>query len=244
MIDPYFNRLIAIEAMLQSPHSITCNDGLNLLDELLKENCEDPEFLEKIRTMAKENSQLETRILGMVYQVQHPTKVVLPKHALQTREEVDNMTSSVSKLFISYSHKDEGFKDELITMLSGLQRQGVIDTWQDRLIKPGAEWFNEIHTAMEECNMAVLLVSPDFIASRFIQEKELVHLFQRRVEEGLRVIPIIVRPCLWESEPAIQRLQVLPKNAKPVISFSGDNGDRDQVWMDISKAIENLAKSL
>jgi len=159
------------------------------------------------------------------------------------KEDILEKAKSIApKIFVSYSHKDESFKDELVTMLAGLQRRGVIDTWQDRRIESGAEWFDAIHNAMKECNMALLLVSPDFVASRFIQEKELAHLFQRRVEEGLRVVPIIVRPCLWQSEPVIKDLQALPKDGKPVISFSKENGDRDQVWAEIGKVVENFAQ--
>lgn len=148
------------------------------------------------------------------------------------------------KIFISYSHKDEIFKDELVTMLNGLQRRGIIDTWQDRRIEPGSDWFAEIEKAMKECEIAVLLVSSDFLASRFVQEVELNQLFQRRIEQGLRVVPIIIRSCLWQEEPVIKDLQALPKDGKPVISFSKENGERDQVWTDISKAIENVAKNL
>ena len=50
----------------------------------------------------------------------------------------------MTKVFISYSHKDEEFKDELVTMLAGLQRQGFIDTWQDQRIEEGDEWYQAI----------------------------------------------------------------------------------------------------
>lgn len=151
--------------------------------------------------------------------------------------------NSPLKLFISYSHKDEEFKDELITMLTGLQRQAVIDAWQDRRIEEGAEWYQAIQDVMNECDLAILLVSQHFIASRFIQDDELPRLLQRRREHGLRVVPIIVRPCKWQSEPMLKDLQALPKDGKPVIKFSKDNGDRDQVWEEIATAIEERAKT-
>jgi internalin A len=147
------------------------------------------------------------------------------------------------KLFISYSHKDETFKDELVSMLEGLQRQGIVDTWQDRRIEPGDEWNKSIHDAMDECDLALLLVSRDYIASRFIQEQEQPKLLQRREEMRVRVIPIIVRPCKWQSEPVLKDLQALPKDGKAVITFSPDNGERDQVWTDIATAIEKRAKA-
>ncbi len=146
------------------------------------------------------------------------------------------------KIFISYSHKDEEFKDELITMLAGLQRRGVINAWQDRRIEEGDEWYQEIQDAMNDSDLAILLVSASFIASRFIQDEELPKLLKRRIEGGLRVVPVIVRSCLWQSEPVLKDLQGLPRDGKPVITFSRDNGDRDQVWTDIAKAIERRAK--
>ena len=86
--------------------------------------------------------------------------------------------------------------------------------------------------------MAVLLVSSDFIASRFINDKELPDLLKRREEEGMIVIPIIVRDCLWHHEPVLKDLQALPTDGKPVIEFSEATGERDRVWTEIAQAIE------
>lgn len=158
------------------------------------------------------------------------------------RKKDDDMTSPL-KVFISYSHKDEEFKDELITMLAGLQRQGVIDPWQDRRIEEGDEWYQSIQDAMNNCDLAILLVSQHFIASRFIQDDELPRLLQRRREQGLRVVPIIVRPCKWQSEPALSGIQGLPRDGKAVITYSKDNGERDQVWADIATVVEKRAKA-
>ena len=147
-------------------------------------------------------------------------------------------TSSALKIFISYSHKDESFKDELVTMLAGLQRRKIVDAWQDRRIEAGDDWNESIETAMNECDLALLLVSPDYLASGFIQEQEQPIILERREDTKTRVIPIIVRPCMWLSEPALSGIQSLPRDNKPIISFSKDNGDRDQIWTDIAQEIE------
>ena len=127
--------------------------------------------------------------------------------------------------------------------VEGLQRRGIVDTWQDRRIEPGDEWNKSIQDAMDQCDLALLLVSPDYIASRFIQEEEQPKLLQRRQEMKARVIPIIVRPCTWKSEPVIKELQVLPKDGKAIITFTPEDGARDQVWTDIATAIEERAKA-
>jgi hypothetical protein len=48
-----------------------------------------------------------------------------------------------------------------------------------------------------------LLVSPEFLASRFIVEEELPAL----VEHGVRMPPVLLRDCLWEKEPLLARGQ-------------------------------------
>ncbi|MCZ6677459.1 MAG: toll/interleukin-1 receptor domain-containing protein, partial [Candidatus Poribacteria bacterium] len=148
------------------------------------------------------------------------------------------------KIFISYAHKDEAFKDDLVLMVDSMQRQGIIDAWQDRRIEAGDEWYQAIQGAMNECDLALLFVSKHFLASRFIQDKEITRLLQRRKEEGMRVIPIIIRPCMWMSEPVLKDLQALPQDGKPVITFSEENGERDLVWVEIAEEIERQAKAL
>ncbi|HEY0606431.1 MAG TPA: toll/interleukin-1 receptor domain-containing protein, partial [Herpetosiphonaceae bacterium] len=129
-----------------------------------------------------------------------------------------------------------------VTMLAGLQRRGIIDAWQDRRIEAGDEWNQSIQDAMNECDLALLLVSANYLASRFIQEEEQLKLLLRRQHMQLCVIPIIVRPCVWQSEPVLKDLQALPKDGKAVITFSKTNGKRDQVWADIASVIEQRAQ--
>jgi small GTP-binding protein len=147
------------------------------------------------------------------------------------------------RIFVSYAHVDEPFKDELVTMLAGLQRSGVIDAWHDRRIEPGQDWLAAIKGSIADCDVALLLISPNFIASPFVNDEELPDLLERRKAEGMVVLPIIVRDCLWQSEPILKDLQALPKDGKPIISFQAATGERDQVWKQVSQAIEKLAKS-
>ena len=151
------------------------------------------------------------------------------------------MSNTTPKIFISYAHKDEEFKDELLVTLGSLKRRGIIDTWQDRMIQAGDEWYQAIETAMNECDMAILLISRNFLASKFIQDEEIPHLLERRKKEGMRVLPIIIRPCTWAGEPVLKDLQAMPRDGKAVITFAEDTGERDQAWTEIAEVIERLA---
>lgn len=145
-------------------------------------------------------------------------------------------------IFISYAHADESFKNELTTMMALLKRQGWVKSWDDRQIDAGSDWRADIMKGMDRCDLALLLISPAFLASDFIQSVEMTHLLARRKRDGIRVVPIIVRPCLWHLDD-IAQTQGLPKDGKAVITFRQDNGERDQVWTDIGMKIMEWAEA-
>jgi len=76
------------------------------------------------------------------------------------------------KVFISYSHKDETWKDKIVDHLSIVAREEDFDVWQDRKIDPGSEWYETIVHQIEEAGVAILLVSVDFLKSDFIRNEE------------------------------------------------------------------------
>jgi len=125
-------------------------------------------------------------------------------------------------VFLSYSHEDEVWKESLKTHLGVLESQGLLDTWDDRRIAPGAAWFEEIQNAIARASVAVLLISADFLNSKFIIGEEIPRLLQRQRSEGLPVIPVIVRPCAWQAVSWLSELQVRPPDGQPLSRFRGN----------------------
>lgn len=149
--------------------------------------------------------------------------------------------SHIPKVFISYSHIDEKHMRRLVSMLRPFEKQKAFEIWNDREITAGDEWYQDIQNAINSCEIALLLISIDFLNSRFIQEEELSRLLQLRKEKGLRIVPIIIRDCPWTSVPILKDLQALPKDGKPVINFTGTN-QPDRIWAEIALTIERLAE--
>jgi hypothetical protein len=149
----------------------------------------------------------------------------------------------VPKIFISYSHVDERHMKRLVSMLRPFEQQNIFKIWHDREIKEGDEWYQDIQNAINSCCMALLLVSIDFLNSRFIREEELRRLLELRKEKGLRVIPIIIRECPWKNIPVLKDMQALPKDGRPVNSFQGAN-QLDHIWAEIAGRIAETSKEI
>ena len=139
-------------------------------------------------------------------------------------------------VFISYSHRDEIWKDRLLTQLGVLQQQSILALWHDRRIGAGADWYQEICQAMEAADVAVLLISADFLTSPFILQEEVARLMTRRQQEGLPIVPILVRPCPWKQVPWLARMQLRPIDARPLAA-----GNDYQIETELTAIAEEIA---
>jgi formylglycine-generating enzyme required for sulfatase activity len=99
--------------------------------------------------------------------------------------------------------------------------------WDDRRIAAGEDWHQEIHEAMAVASVAVLLVSANFLDSAFILSEEIARLLKRRDNEGVHIFPVIVKPCAWQTVDWLRRMQVRPKEGRPLTAGSEHQIDAD-----------------
>jgi formylglycine-generating enzyme required for sulfatase activity/energy-coupling factor transporter ATP-binding protein EcfA2 len=130
-------------------------------------------------------------------------------------------------VFISYSHKDEVWKDRLVTHLGVLQLEGILDEWDDRRIGAGEDWYQKIEEAIASASVAVLLVSADFLTSKFILSEEVPRLLELQDKKGMRIFPVIIRPCAWKHVKWLARMNLRPKDGKPISSGAEHRIDAD-----------------
>ena len=128
-------------------------------------------------------------------------------------------------VFISYSRRDERWKGDLVGQLGVLEREGLLASWHDGLIQPGADWLPEIESAMAEARVAVCIISADFLNSEFIRREEIPALMERRQKQGLRVIPLIARQACRGSHLSSPPLRA-PEDANPLAAWAGRRRER------------------
>ena len=143
------------------------------------------------------------------------------------------------RIFCSYSHKDSKYRAELEAHMANLLSQGVVKVWHDRLIRPGTDWAQDIDRNLDQANIVMLLVSADFMASRYCMGIELARALERQASEAVRVVPVLVRECDLAGAP-FGPLQWLPTGAKPVKRWT----DRDSAWTDVVKGLRKVVEDL
>lgn len=137
------------------------------------------------------------------------------------------------RLFFSYAHEDKNFRDELQVHLSGLQKRGIISDWYDGGITAGSKWSEEISRNLEAAQIILLLISPDFIASKYCFDYEMKRALEKHEAGESRVIPVLIRDVDdWRSF-AFAELQVVPEGAKPVEKWALKN----DAWVDVVRNI-------
>ncbi|GLK85314.1 toll/interleukin-1 receptor domain-containing protein [Ancylobacter defluvii] len=143
------------------------------------------------------------------------------------------------KVFLSYSHSDEELKQELVKHLYPLTHMGLVESWDGRQIKPGEEWGNVISKNLDVADIIILVISVDFINSRYCYDIELKRAMERHDASEARVIPVIARQCLWHHAP-FGKLQALPKDAKAIATWP----DRDAALSTVAESIYKMAEQL
>jgi len=77
------------------------------------------------------------------------------------------------------------------------------------------------------------------MASNYCYDIEMQRAIERHDAGNARVIPIILRPCDWKGSP-FSKLQILPKDGKPVTQWS----DRDSAFLNVVEGIRRAVDTL
>jgi TIR domain len=129
-------------------------------------------------------------------------------------------------VFVSYSHKDKNWLDRLRTVLKPVLSGEAI--WDDTQIRAGAKWVDEIEGAIAAARVAVLLVTPDFLASDFIVSRELPRILERQTKEGLTILWVAVKPAMYR-ETILANFQAANDPGRPLSTLKKSDQDKELV---------------
>jgi internalin A len=170
----------------------------------------------------------------------------------------DKKTTRKKSVFISYSHDDIEFRKESQKFLVNIERDNLIEIWQDGMIETGADWDEKMKENLKNADICILLVSQDFIASNYVHETEFKKIMEKRVNENCQIIPVLVKESDWQNwkvypddisnklnqeqvkDYSIGRFQFLPvdnkKRLKPVNRWRY----QEEAWKQVADAVRKF----
>lgn len=128
-------------------------------------------------------------------------------------------------IFICYCREDGEWLRQLRPFIEVALSE--VELFSDQDIEPGERWETRIREQIERADMAILLLSIDALKSVFIRNVE-IPLFQHfQRERGLRIIPILLRPCPYIQVDWLKDLQVLPADGEPLAGRGRENVEKE-----------------
>lgn len=145
------------------------------------------------------------------------------------------------KLFISYSHRDLRWFERVREQLAVLEYEGLIDAFEDTRIGAGEDWYARLDQEMVEAQIALLLISASFLTSAFIRKEEIPQLFDRHGAAGMVLYPLLIRDCPWQEVSWLARLQMRPREARPIASMGA--ATLDKCLADVAREIASIVRA-
>jgi hypothetical protein len=152
-------------------------------------------------------------------------------------------------IFISYAHSDEPEKPaegeiKWLSFVTGYlkpaEKEGAAEIWTDRLMPGGADWDPGIERKLRGCDIFLLLVSPNSMASKYIVDKEIKIIRERQANgEGVYFYPLLLTPTPDIGLKPVRDKNLRPRDAKPFSSYS--LADRYQHMSDAADEIVKIA---
>jgi hypothetical protein len=148
------------------------------------------------------------------------------------------------KLFVSYSHQDKDRCAELGKYLAQLQDAGLIEPWTDGQILAGDNWDDEILSNLRQADIVLLLISIDFLRSKYIKSKELVVAKERHVRGETVIVSVVLRKCQWQRDHyELGQYQALPQGGKPIYGTSIQH-EIEEALDQVVEGIEQTARQI
>ena len=151
----------------------------------------------------------------------------------------------MSHIFISHAHQDknEPWFTALIDQLTGLE----LPLWMDTQIEGGQKWRKEIKAAIKKAHIAVLVLSPNFLKSKYIKKFELPCIHHQHKKNQLIIYPILGVSCPYTHKyPWLGKFQRGELHARPLKNLEKENTLDDhlsKIAIDLDQKMESYHKN-
>jgi hypothetical protein len=150
-------------------------------------------------------------------------------------------------VFVSYAREDSRWlepnaRHNLVPFLIDSLRRYKVVFWFDHDLKPGDEFRQQIKSKIDQSQIALLIVSQNFLNSAFIESEEMPRISERALEGKMIVVPVLVEPCDWSDYPFLADRQMVPSS--PLIDYTESESSWAKVKYQILDGIKAQVKRI
>lgn len=144
--------------------------------------------------------------------------------------------TGTKQAFLSYAHADEDYVKRLRIHLKPLEKKYNFIVWDDKKLKPGDKWKDEILQNIEHSSVVILLISADFLASQFVMDFEYPKALAQAKDKGTKIVALIASPCLFE-EFEIYDFQAINSPNETLQDLENNAAAQERVFVECAKTV-------
>lgn len=144
-----------------------------------------------------------------------------------------NTTTNKPRIFLSYSHSDRQWADRLLIHLRAIA--DTVEVWSDSQIAIGEKWSDAIRKATSTADVAILLVSDDYLASEFIARGELPALLESSAQGRTLILPVMLSAAFIDPTSPLLNIQFVNDPHRPLSELK--RSEQDKVLVEVARAI-------
>lgn len=156
--------------------------------------------------------------------------------------------NEIIRVFVSYAREDKRWLDPeyrfsfVPFLMESLRRQNVV-FWFDQDLRPGDEYKRHIESEIDQADIALLIVSQNFLNSEFIDKREMPRIAERAQQGKMVVIPVLVEPCDWSDYSFLADRQMVPSGS-PLVDCTESEAKWAKVKFQILEGIKAQLKRI
>ncbi|MDP8267535.1 MAG: toll/interleukin-1 receptor domain-containing protein [Candidatus Tenebribacter davisii] len=157
-------------------------------------------------------------------------------------------------IFVCYAHKNKSWVDDkdefnLVPYLADSLKYHQITTWYDDDLKtlPGIDYQKKIINEINKADIALLLLSQDFLSSNFINNIELPEIKKRNEQGNLEIVSILVEPWfITDMHPAawLDKRQIIPGSPTALSEYTDSKRNFLKARITILASMERMIQTI
>lgn len=228
------NQISKVPKQIASSNIETLILSKNKVEEL------DENLIEKLKKIDLTDNPISTNKEGVINELMKTEQLSINSNVLSANlEQTQQLQYNKYKIFISYSHKNKEYLDRLLVHLKVLKNlDGGFEVWSDEKIKTGQKWKEEIKNALAISNIAILLISTDFLASDFVTNNELPPILEKAKSANTKVLSLLVEPSRF-ADSSLSEFQAVNDPSLTLAEMSS-RAEQDRVYLKLMDEIQNI----